>query len=375
METGPAQKEPAVGRFFRLLRSHWLAITTIYIVLSGATYLVFEFQRASDIAFTMRASTEMLDGLDQLSSLLDRIAFQATVLVAGLSAIALTAALVKYLNMPGSSAMRAGDRTGGGQRVSQNMRVMFERYRASADVRLDALDQKLDALRARTEAQSATVPEVISESARAQIVEALRARLSAEVTGDMLAEIEARYGDPIRQAASVDAIDDRIGQMRDRLVDEIEALRRRGNLNLILGTLATSAALAITLWYVTNTDLGSVEITLAGISAYYLPRVSVAIFVQVFAFFFLRLYRYSLTEIKYFQNELTNVEARWVALRASVEQDEETRREVVRSLATTERNFVLKKGETTVPHGPAVDPGETKGIIEAISGLITSAKK
>ncbi|NKB87060.1 MAG: hypothetical protein GKS06_02410 [Acidobacteria bacterium] len=252
---------------------------------------------------------------------------------------------------------------------------MFERYRASADVRLDALDQKLDALRARTEAQSATVPEVISESARAQIVEALRARLSAEVTGDMLAEIEARYGDPIRQAASVDAIDDRIGQMRDRLVDEIEALRRRGNLNLILGTLATSAALAITLWYVTNTDLGSVEITLAGISAYYLPRVSVAIFVQVFAFFFLRLYRYSLTEIKYFQNELTNVEARWVALRASVEQDEETRREVVRSLATTERNFVLKKGETTVPHGPAVDPGETKGIIEAISGLITSAKK
>jgi hypothetical protein len=42
---------------------------------------------------------------------------------------------------------------------------------------------------------------------------------------------------------------------------------------------------------------------------------------QVFAYFFLRLYRYILFEIKYFHNELTNIEQKCLALDVALEAD------------------------------------------------------
>ncbi len=46
----------------------------------------------------------------------------------------------------------------------------------------------------------------------------------------------------------------------------------------------------------------------------FVVRVSLPIFMQVFAYFFLRLYRYGLFEIKYFQNEITSAQLRIIAL-------------------------------------------------------------
>jgi len=37
--------------------------------------------------------------------------------------------------------------------------------------------------------------------------------------------------------------------------------------------------------------------------------------IELFAYFFLKLYKSDLSEIKYFQNELTNVEMRYAAVR------------------------------------------------------------
>ena len=54
-------------------------------------------------------------------------------------------------------------------------------------------------------------------------------------------------------------------------------------------------------------------------------------------------------EIKYFQNEMTNIESRFLALYAAVNSGElKSMQEVVLLLAKTERNYVLQKGQTTV---------------------------
>ena len=58
--------------------------------------------------------------------------------------------------------------------------------------------------------------------------------------------------------------------------------------------------------------------TWTALTGYYVPRLSVVVFLQVFAYFFLRLYRSGIYEIKYFQNEITNVQARVLALQSGL---------------------------------------------------------
>jgi hypothetical protein len=65
--------------------------------------------------------------------------------------------------------------------------------------------------------------------------------------------------------------------------------------------------------------------------------------------FFLRLYRHNLFETKYFQNEATNAEFRLISLMAAtIHSDQKLLERVCLELVKTERNFILKKGETTV---------------------------
>jgi len=71
--------------------------------------------------------------------------------------------------------------------------------------------------------------------------------------------------------------------------------------------------------------------------------------IELFAFFFLSLYRTGLGEIKYFQNEITNIEAKHAALQASQRLDkEETQAAIILLLAGTERNNIMTKDQTTV---------------------------
>lgn len=72
------------------------------------------------------------------------------------------------------------------------------------------------------------------------------------------------------------------------------------------------------------------------------------VFIEVFAYFFLRLYKSSLSEIKYFQNEMTNTEAKLAALKCSLAPVEsEAMSHEIKALSETERNAVLEKGQTT----------------------------
>ena len=139
----------------------------------------------------------------------------------------------------------------------------------------------------------------------------------------------------------------KFNSMIDRLSAERLDLTRRGNLNLSLG-ISTAIAGFYLLWNfissmkTTNGDMGTFFENFA-------PRISLIVVVEIFAYFFLRLYSSSLMEIKYFQNEITNIEAKSVALDMAVHSgDDESIKEVVFRLARTERNYILQKDQTTV---------------------------
>ncbi|MFM5842345.1 MULTISPECIES: hypothetical protein [Aeromonas] len=171
--------------------------------------------------------------------------------------------------------------------------------------------------------------------------------------------------------------------IRVRLEREISDLRLRSNINLLIGMIITLLGLFL-LWTVVNTvDSSEMLKVLAskGIESNsqfiknlilpLVPRVMLVIFIEVFAYFFLRLYKNGLSEIKYFQNELTNVESKMVALElAHLSKNNDAVSRVIASLVETERNFILQRGETTVELEKAKSESEMmRSLVSAIPNL------
>ncbi|MEX3937396.1 hypothetical protein AB4Y32_37660 [Paraburkholderia phymatum] len=155
-------------------------------------------------------------------------------------------------------------------------------------------------------------------------------------------------------------------QSRARLSREIASLQWRGNLNLVLGILVSVSGMSILGIFLLSSNLqigsisagGNVTIAPNGAKAFdeaisflihFLPRLTFVLLIELFAYFFLKLYKNSLSEIKYFQNEITNIEAKHLALRAAFLASSATlSNKVISSLVDTERNYILEKGQTTV---------------------------
>ena len=136
-----------------------------------------------------------------------------------------------------------------------------------------------------------------------------------------------------------------------------------------IGTLITIFAV-ITLVY--NAILAeTVQSGLPEIFRAYLPRLSIVVFVQLFGFFFLRLYRVSLSDIKYFQNEITNIQQRWLALKyAIINDDKESAKIIIDKLSATERNFIIKKSETTHDlERLRMDQNDVKELLSSMKSL------
>ncbi len=77
------------------------------------------------------------------------------------------------------------------------------------------------------------------------------------------------------------------------------------------------------------------------------PKLTFVVFIQVFAFFFLRLYKNNLEDAKYFQNELSNLTAKVASIKiALLTNNNELINFLLKDLSTIERNFKLYKDET-----------------------------
>lgn len=177
-------------------------------------------------------------------------------------------------------------------------------------------------------------------------VEIVARRLENTIRQDVIDAIEHRFkGEAQRSYQHADLLR-LIKDARMRLVEEIASLERRGNVNLVIGSITTLLGLVVLAYFVMSAPT---QLTSANVLGYYVPRVTVIAFIQVFAFFFLRLYRASLEGIKFFHNELTNLEILFAALVTGINRgNEKTLASILLSLAKTERNFILAKGQSTV---------------------------
>lgn len=163
-------------------------------------------------------------------------------------------------------------------------------------------------------------------------------------------------------------------KIKQRLRDNIDRLNTTGNLNLAIGLLTAVGGIVFLFNYISlspSTEQDSTKLIIQNVQ-----RISLVILTELFAFFFLRLYKTNISETKYFQNELTNIDAKALALRiAYLSKNQLMQDEIVKELIKTERNFVLQKEQSTIFLEQAKMNNTTdKNLVDNLTQLIQSIK-
>ncbi|THD32246.1 MAG: hypothetical protein DI588_09140 [Flavobacterium johnsoniae] len=124
----------------------------------------------------------------------------------------------------------------------------------------------------------------------------------------------------------------------------IDRIQRNSIVNLVIGIVGTIIAISILAFSIlSDTTYSNFE----DFTMQLLPRITFVIFIQLFAFFFLRLYKNNLEDGKYFQNELTNLSAKCSALKIAIlTKNIDKQSEILTQLSLVERNFKIQKEET-----------------------------
>lgn len=184
--------------------------------------------------------------------------------------------------------------------------------------------------------------EIFSYEEKQRIIDSLSVRLQSEAENEILDRLTQRIS---YQVANKQA-DELFARTISRLERELQEQAKRGNVNLTLGIVTTLAGVGVLGYSVFQAP---VLVTNMEMVSHFLPRLSLVVLVEVFAYFFLRLYKQGLAEIKYFQNEITNIESKYLGLHvAASHKDNEGLLSVINCLLATERNFVLEKSQTTI---------------------------
>lgn len=184
---------------------------------------------------------------------------------------------------------------------------------------------------------------------------------------------ETKSDNPIpQQQISVNILDVHTAflKIEERLLGEIKAVGERSNLNLIIGSVVALIGWGLLFWFVFDVN----DKKLAGwqLLNAFLPRLSIIIIIEMFSYFFLKLYRESMDRIRYYQNELTNIETKKAAILIAcmLENDNEHKKSLIENLISVERNIFLKKGETTIElEKIRMDNSLSKSVIKSIKDL------
>jgi hypothetical protein len=180
---------------------------------------------------------------------------------------------------------------------------------------------------------------------------------------------EARYE---RQSAKAHAASDvatRFEAAVHRLEREIASQSLKGQLNLAIGVTATIFAIGVISWMALADKLPSNN--WFDLVNHYVPRLSLAILIEVFAFFFLRMYRTTLEDARKYNDDLSRLTLQWVAV------------EVGRFAEESGETLALAKdllGLTTAPRtaatsGTTVDPEYLVKAANALTALAREIKR
>lgn len=128
---------------------------------------------------------------------------------------------------------------------------------------------------------------------------------------------------------------DFLKSLKNNIRKEIAELKRKSSFNLALGIM-TGISGIIVLMYLFITQPTTMTDKSASLLSPYLPLV---LLIEVLAFFFFNQYRNQMKDVKYFVNELTNIEQKSSAITLSIEKNNsEDIPEIIKNLINDDRN-------------------------------------
>lgn len=154
------------------------------------------------------------------------------------------------------------------------------------------------------------------------------------------------FKDRIKTEIIVEILENKAKSIEVRVQGEIGRLSRSGVINLSIGMLLSVSGLLYLGSFVVNVHVFA---TIEGMIVNTFPKTIFVLLIEVFSYFFLKLYKQNLDDIKYYQNELTNIESKNLALHIAKQSNNHKLLTVcVEELLSTERNFILEKDQTTI---------------------------
>lgn len=230
-----------------------------------------------------------------------------------------------------------------GRGETQSGSSQIERLKREVDEKLSVLAE--DVIKVRTWMVGSQP--TLSEEDRDSLLKRIAEQLKDQAAQDVLARLQQRVGEQAAEIALVNVVVKQSEATIDRLRQELFSLSKRGNLNLSIGIVTTLTGLLLLGMFVLQETQRPPDLTAFIVE--FAPRLSLVLLIEIFAYFFLRLYKTTLFEIKYFQNEVTSMEARFLALVvATSSNNADALAKSLDSLAHIERNFILSKDQTTL---------------------------
>lgn len=150
----------------------------------------------------------------------------------------------------------------------------------------------------------------------------------------------------IKNETIVEILEKKAKSIEVRVQGEIGRLSRSGVINLSIGMLLSISGLLYLGSFVVNVQAFE---TFEGMIVNTFPKTIFVLLIEVFSYFFLKLYKQNLDDIKYYQNELTNIESKNLAVQISKQSNNHKLLTLcVEEFLSTERNFVLEKDQSTI---------------------------
>ncbi|OUI98844.1 hypothetical protein [Acetobacter sp. DsW_54] len=212
------------------------------------------------------------------------------------------------------------------------------------------------------------------ENRKRDIENKLEIELKYEIKKNTYKIVEEKFRKQLEGKTKISIIKENKSLIIDGIFKTIKFMQATAMRNILIGLFFSIFGLIFIIVSISNPDIFAINYVTSHDNlniVRYIQRSSIVLCSEIIAFFFFKGYRSSLNEIKYFQNEITNVTIMFSALEVAVfSNDLNLINSICEKISNVERNFILKKGETTISlKGQEIDNKGDERIFKFVENL------
>ncbi|KZN67700.1 hypothetical protein [Pseudoalteromonas luteoviolacea] len=192
------------------------------------------------------------------------------------------------------------------------------------------------------------IESTLSKAERKEIINSISNTVESHLNESLLNKIEEKYGTTVHSSKLSELALSSLDKTVKRLSEYANDLQNKASVNLGYGISATVIAICILIFVLFNATAPESSTTIQEVF-YYSSRLFLVLLVQGISIFFLNLYKSTINNVLYLSNEITNHEAKRDSISIALSSGNfDAASSMLLSLSNTERNFTLKKGETSI---------------------------